>query len=81
MKTININKKEFYEFLKETLELEQCNQVTLFNKDDLDSFDKINLLISLEELYKSEISIIELFECETMGDIYNLCVKNMVGDN
>lgn len=46
---------------------------SIFYKDDLDSFDKMNLLVLLEEFSERELSITEVFECELISDICNLC--------
>ena len=44
-----------------------------FQKEELDSIVKVQLLIMLEEYLERELSIVDLFKCETIGDIVNMC--------
>ncbi|KWX81161.1 hypothetical protein AMQ84_00785 [Paenibacillus riograndensis] len=74
MNKISTKRKEIFEVLSEYLMLsEGSNEETDFDKDKLDSFDKINLLIILEEYSDNEISIMDLFECKKIGDLCDLC--------
>lgn len=67
---------ELFDVLSQYLMLpEGSTEETAFDKDKLDSFDKINLLIILEEYSNREISIIDIFECDKIGDLCKLCLQ------
>ena len=69
-------KKEILNILIIFLELDKSVDYDVkFEKDLLDSLDKINLLILLEEELSIELSIIELYKCETLGDLCDLCIE------
>ena len=70
-----MREKDLMEALKEFLEMEDLNKESIFEKDKMDSFEKMNLLVLLEEYSMKELSIIELFQCITIGEICKLCFE------
>jgi acyl carrier protein len=72
---MNSIKDKIDAILIDSLEIENPQENTLFDKDNYDSFVKMNLLISLEMISDQEISIEELLNCKTVGDIYSIFEK------
>lgn len=68
-----MNEEDFIFLLKEYLKEDSTVDLSeKFKKEQLDSIDKVNLIVFLEEFTGKEISVIELLECETLNDIVRL---------
>lgn len=70
----NKNKDELLDVLKDYFEDSEITTESIFDKDKMDSFEKMNLLVLLDEYSGKELSIIELFECDSIGDIIEVCI-------
>ncbi len=44
----------------------------LIDKDSIDSINKVGMIVLLEEYTHGDISLVELFECETIEDILDM---------
>ena len=72
-----MNSQKLLEIIIEELDLEDkgINMDSVFDSREYDSFAKMNLIITLETYTDEEISIIELLECCTFGEIIALVIK------
>jgi len=52
-----------------------------YDKESLDSINKVMLVILLEEYSKKEVPIMDLFECNNINDILNLLLNRMGQEN
>jgi len=76
--SLEMNKKAVINTIKDFLDINDvCDGEIPFDKDSLDSLGKINLMILLEEEFSIEISIVEIFESKTLGDLADICLKIM----
>ncbi len=71
--------EQFIELVAEVFEVEpdEITMDTVF-REDLGSFSSLvgfSLIVMMEDEYGVKVSVDEFLECQTIGDLYNKCVK------
>ena len=71
--------EQFIDLVAEVFEVEpdEITMDTVF-REDLGSFSSLvgfSLIVMMEDEYGVKVSVDEFLECQTIGDLYNKCVK------
>ena len=71
--------EQFIELVAEVFEVEP-DEITIDTvfREDLGSFSSLvgfSLIVMMEDEYGVKVSVDEFLECQTIGDLYNKCVK------
>ena len=71
--------EQFIELVAEVFEVEpdEITMDTVF-REDLGSFSSLvgfSLIVMMEDEYGVKVSVDEFLECQTIGDLYNKCMK------
>lgn len=72
-----MNSEKILLLFKEILSIEEnISESTVFDAFLYDSFAKINLIVTIENLSNTHIVIDDFLNCKTFGDLIKLCHKN-----
>lgn len=60
---------ELQNFIRDALEIEEKSIDESINFTEIDSLNKVQLIIALEDYCEVTLSIVDLFECKTIEEI------------